>query len=198
MKTMTEYNINELLEKKKQLEEQEKELIQGVDAEDVTYRLETIVDHTSKKNNRQIESKKKVTLLEFMQRYNGTIDELTRVKTAIQKYNADNILGKIQERDNNRKKIRFLEKLFSVIVSFKKKIRFLEKLKAVALREKKIGRQVTRQDKDGVALETVEVIVEPMFTREEIDKKFDELAAQERKINTEIQRENLNAKISLK
>jgi len=181
MKTMTEYNINELLEKKKQLEEQEKELIQGVDAEDVTYRLETIVDHTSKKNNRQIESKKKVTLLEFMQRYNGTIDELTRVKTAIQKYNADNILGKIQERDNNRKKIRFLEKL-----------------KAVALREKKIGRQVTRQDKDGVALETVEVIIEPMFTREEIDKKFDELAAQERKINTEIQRENLNAKISLK
>ena len=48
-----------ILEKKKQLEEQEKELIQGVDAEDVTYRLETIVDHTSKKNNRQIESKKK-------------------------------------------------------------------------------------------------------------------------------------------
>jgi hypothetical protein len=66
------------------------------------------------------------------------------------------------------------------------------------LRDKKFNREVTREDKDGVALETVETTIEPMFTREEIEALMDKLAAQERKINTEIQRINLNAKIKLK
>jgi hypothetical protein len=178
---MALYNINELLEKKKTLEQQEAEFRGNINATDLTYREEKIIDHTASKNNRVIVARSKITLADYCQKYNGIVDELKRCKTAIQKYNAQKVLGLIQERDGVRKKIILLENL-----------------KRIIPRNKATGRKVTRQDKDGVALETIEVTEEPMFTREDIDKQFDTLAAQERKLNTEIQRENLNAKIEVK
>ena len=56
---------------------------------------------------------------------------------------------------------------------------------------------MNRQDKDGVALEISDFKIEPMFTREEVEKLMNNLASQERKINTEVQRLNLNAQIEL-
>lgn len=178
--TEKQFNINELLDKKKQLEEQEKEFINGIEAKDLLYRVDNVTDHTNNKNNRQLIPRQKQTLTEFCQKYNGMVDELKSIKIAIQKYNASKVVDKIQERDNARKKLVLLEKL-----------------KELVTREKKFGRQVSRQDKDGVALETVQSTEEPMFTREEIDSFYDEVAAQERKCNTEIQKENLNAKITI-
>ena len=178
--TTKQFNINELLERKKQLEEQENEFRANIDPKELVYREEQIKDHTNSKNNREVIPRSKVTLAQYCKKHNGIIDELKNCKVAIQKFNAEKVLGKIQERD-----------------SVRKKVLLLEKLKALVPRENQFGRQVTRKDKDGVALETVEIKEEPMFTREEIDKCFDELAAQERKLNTEIQKENLNAKITM-
>jgi len=175
-----QFNVNELLERKKQLEEQEVEIRDGIEPKDLVYTEEEVVDHTNNKNNRSVIPRKKQTLAEFSQKYNGVVDELKKCKVAIQKFNADNVLGMIQERDSTRKKLLLLDKL-----------------KEHVPRENRFGRKVTRQDKDGVALETVEIKEEPMFTREEIDAKYDELAAQERKLNTGIQKENLNAKITM-
>ncbi len=175
-----QFNINELLDKKKQLEKQEKEFIEEIGPSDLMYRVEDVTDHTNKKNNRKMIPRQKQTLFEYCQRYNGVVDELRDIKTAIQKYNAKTVVGLIQQRDNARKKLVLLTKL-----------------KENVPREKKFGRQVTRQDKDGVALETVDIIEEPMFTREEIGVLFDEVAAQERKCNTAIQKENLNARIKI-
>lgn len=64
-------------------------------------------------------------------------------------------------------------------------------------KDKKHQRQVTRQNKEGVALETTESTVEPMFDKKDVEKRMNEFAAQERKINTSIQKENLNAKIEV-
>ena len=174
------FNVNELLERKKQLEDKEKEMLTLVTKESLEFRQENIIDYTNNKANRTLMPRPKVSLTEYMQVYNGVVDELSKVKGAIQKFNADSLLGEIYLRDNARKKLVYLERL-----------------KALVPREKKFGNQVTRQDKDGVALERIEVTIEPMFSREEIDNQFDEIAAQERKTNTNIQRKNLEAKISL-
>ena len=177
---MTKYNINELLEKKKELENHIIEKEKDINSEELKYMKEDITDHTNAKNNRTLEPRKKINLNEYCHTIFGLIDELAKVKTAIQKYNAEISLGMLQEREQIRRKNAFLAIL-----------------KPKLIRETQYGKRMNRQDKDGVALEISDFKIEPMFTREEVEKLMNNLASQERKINTEVQRLNLNAQIEL-
>lgn len=177
---METYNVNELLEKKKMLEGQVKEKIM-VEPEMLRYTEKKIIDHATPKNTRTVVPRQKQNLVEFSRAFFGMVDELKKVKTVTQEYNAKHVLGMLQERE-----------------SIRTKHAYLGLLRQNVIREKKFNREVTREDKDGVALESEETTIEPMFTREEIEALMDKLAAQERKINTEIQRINLNAKIKIK
>lgn len=174
------YNINELLEKKKELEEQILEKTKGLTSEDMKYKKEVIIDHTHDDRQSVYSPKPKQELSEFCQVVFGLIDELEKVKTAIQKYNAEQVLGDIQKRESARIKYSFLKRM-----------------KDLLPKDKSHSRKVTRQDSDGVALETTDITTEPFFESEEIEKRMNQYAAQERKINTSIQKKNLDAKIEL-
>jgi len=178
---MTKYNINELLERKKELETQLNEKAKELDCEELKYRKEITVDHTrNDKNISEYIPREKQTIDEYTKPIFDLIDELAKVKTAIQKYNAQKVLGELQKREATRIKHNYL----SII-------------KNKLPKDKEHSRKVTRADKEGVALETTEVSVEPMFERKEVEKRMNQFAAQERKVNTEIQRQNLNAEIEL-
>ncbi len=174
-----EYNINELLEKKKHFESQiEEKLI--VRAEELTYVEEITLDRINSKNNRTVIPKQRVNLKAFTQEMNGIIDELYETKKAIQRYNTGNVLELIQERN-----------------AVRTKTRLLKEIKKHLPRDMKKGRNVLSQDREGNPIEIRESILEPMFDVGSVDKQLNELAAQERKLNTEIQKLNLNAKITL-
>ena len=173
------YNINELLEKKKELEEQIAYKISEIKPDDLQYTERTVTDIQSGKDSK-FAPKEKQTLREFTQQLYGYIEELEKVKTAIQQYNAEKILGEIQKRETARLKLTALKTI---------------KNRIPANRDR--TRKVTRQDKDGVALETTEVNIEPMFKIEDVEKEINTYAAQERKINTHIQKVNLDAEIEL-
>ncbi len=177
---MTKYNINELLEKKKELERQIVDKVQEVNCEELKYRKELTVDHTRDDRKSEYIPREKQTVDQFCHEIYGLIDELMKVKTAIQKYNASKVLGELQKRE-----------------AVRVKHKFLEAVKGNLPKDKEHSKKVTRQDKEGVALETTEISVEPMFERKEVEKRLNELASQERKINTGIQKQNLNAKIEL-
>jgi len=176
---MGKYNINELLEKKKELESQILEK-GNVEVDDLRYVEEETIDYTNEKNNRTLKPKVKVSLIDFSQTFNGFVEELSKVKTAIQKYNSEKVLGRLQERESVRKKIVFLQ-------AIKKRLPV----------EVKFGQKVSRQDKDGQTLEIVKVKQEPMFEMKDVEKQLNALSAQERKLNTEIQKLNLDASIEL-
>lgn len=173
------YNVNELLEKKKDLESQLKEKI-SVSSDDVKFIEDKVIDHTNDKNNRTITPRAKVNLVEFTRTFFGIADELARVKTAIQQYNANKVAAMLQERD-----------------SIRGKIGYLKSIKLVLPTKSDYGRNINRQDKDGVTLETFERRTEPMFPKEEVEKQINQLAAQERKLNTAIQRMNLEAEVEV-
>jgi hypothetical protein len=173
------FNINELLERKKELENKIK-IELDVDKESLLFVEQTITDHTNPKNNKKIVLREKKSLVDYSQKFNGMAEELAKVKTAIQKHNADAVLGKLHERE-----------------SVRKKIEYLNKIKMFLTKDKKYQRSVTRTGKEGETLETTEITNEPMFSRDEVDKQLNQLAAQERKINTEIQKLNLEAKVTL-
>lgn len=173
------YNINELLEKKKSLELQIADKI-SVGPDEVKFYEEKFIDFTNANNNRTNTPRAKQTLDEFSASFSSMVDELARVKTAIQKYNASEVLGKIQLRES----VRF-------------KIARLNNIKKALVRDSQSTRTVTRASKDNETLEVKEVKIEPMFKREDIDKQLNELAAQERRTNTEIQKINLNAAVDL-
>lgn len=173
------YNINELLEKKKALEEKIEEKLK-IDGSTLTYGEEDIIDYSNPKNNRKIIPRERVDFITYRQEFYGIVEELAKVKTAIQKYNAKNVLGKIQERENIRSKIEYLKRIKPVLPT-----------------ESKNAQRVTRQDKDGKSLEVIRTKYEPMFEKKEVEEELDRLAAKERKINTEIQKLNLNAEIDM-
>lgn len=177
---MSKYNINELLEKKKELEEQILEKTKGLTTKDMEFRKEVIIDHTHEDRESKYTPKPKQSLNEFCQVVFGLIDELEKVKIAIQKYNADKVLGDIQKRESARIKYSYLSQMKKLLPS-----------------DKSHSRKVTRQDKEGVALETTDITTEPFFDTEEIEKQMNQFAAQERKINTTIQKKNLEAEIEL-
>ena len=96
------------------------------------------------------------------------------------KHNSAVLAGKICERE-----------------SFRKKIAYLQTIKSNLGREKGINRAVTRKDAMNVTLEVQETTGEPMFHYKEVEKMIDQFATQERKLNTEIQRLNLEQNIEL-
>ena len=116
----------------------------------------------------------------FVTEYINASDELSKIKTTIQKHNADILSGKICERE-----------------SLRRKISYLGILKTLTGREKQSKREVTRKDANQITLEAQETTFEPMFLHKEIEKMVNEFAIQERKINTEIQRLNLEKAIEL-
>lgn len=173
------YNINELLEMKKELENQIMEEL-NVNAIDLIYEKQTIRDLTNKDNNREIEIRKQIDLNNFSMKYNGLVKRLSEIKTAIAKFNADKISELLYNRESARNRIEYLKRL-----------------KTNIKKDKQEGRNVTRQNSEGVALEIVDFEVRPMFELEDIEKQLNETCAEERKLNTEIQRINLNAQIEL-
>lgn len=176
---MTTYNINELLERKKDLENQIAEK-RKINPEELKYAKETYTDHTNATNTKVYEARPRVTLDEYARIMQSLTEELSKVKTAIQKYNAEKVLDLIHEREAARTKIAYFKDV-----------------KANLLRDTQHGRRVTRQNKDGETLESADVLVEPMFKVEEVQKRIDQLAAQERKLNTAIQKQNLDASIEV-
>lgn len=173
------YNINELLDLKKNLEAQIQEK-RKINAEELKYAEEKYTDYTNSSNNKTNKARNKITLLDFNHSYYGLVDELAKVKSAIQKYNSEQVLSKLHEREATRHKIAFLKDI-----------------KTSLPRDVQRARKVIRQGKDGETQEIVEISIEPMFALEEVQQQMDKLAAQERKLNTEIQKLNLNAQIEL-
>lgn len=173
------FNINELLERKKELEGK-LSIELDVDKDSLLFVEQTVTDHTNPKNNKKITVRERRELVAYTQKFNGMAEELAKVKTAIQKYNTEQVLGKLHERE-----------------SVRKKIEYLNKIKMFLTKEKKYQRSVSRVGKEGETLETTEITNEPMFSRDDVDNQLNQLAAQERKINTEIQKLNLEAKVTL-
>lgn len=177
--TNTKYNINELLEKKKDIE-QEINNIQ-INSSDLIYTKTTYIDTLNSKNNREIITRDKIDLENYTAKFYGLIEELTKIKTAIQEFNAKEVLGLLHQR-----------------TALREKINYLKIIKNNLKTDKKFNRTTTRQDERGQALEITEIMSEPMFELSKIEKWENELASQQRKINTEIQKLNLNAQIELK
>lgn len=173
---MKKYNVNELLEKKKDLEKQLEEF-GSISQNDLEYDKKIFIDHTNDDKEKVIEQRPRITLNEFTKKYNTAVLELSGVNIAIQKHNAKAVVELLQKRE-----------------SFRKRISFLENIKRMLPKNKEHQRGISRQ-KDDKILETVEVIKEPMFSLDDIEKQYNECAAEERKLNTEIQKINLNAQI---
>jgi len=177
--TEKKFNINELLERKKEIEQQIESEV-APEAKELQFIEQTITDYTNPKNNKKITTREKVDLNAFGNKFNGMVDELAKIKTAIQRYNAENVLGKLNDRD-----------------AVRKKIEFLTNIKSALIKEKQYQKKVTREGKDGETLESTEIVMEPMFSRDDVEKQLNQLCAQERKINTEIQKLNLNANVKI-
>lgn len=173
------HNVNELLEKKKYLEQQIAEKTK-VENKDLVYVEETVTDRLNPENNRKNVAKKKVSLNDFSKEFNGMVEELAQTKTAIQRYNAGDVLELLQGRN-----------------AVRTKIQFLTSVKATLPTDMRRGREVLSQDDNKVPIEVRETVVEPMFELGDVEKQLNELSAKERELNTEIQKLNLNAKITL-
>lgn len=175
----TKYNLNELLERKKELETKIQEE-NNINANNLVYEKQTIVDVNNTKNSRVIETRPQVSLNDFTMKFNGLLNELTKIKTEIVKFNAENNINLLNKRESAREKIKYLTKI-----------------KQNLKKDKQEGRKTTRTDNTGVALEYVDFTIKPMFDIEEVEKQLNESSAEERKLNTQIQKINLNAQIEL-
>lgn len=176
---MKTYNINELLEKKKELETQITEVLGELNSKELTYEKQTFIDLVNK-TEKEFEIKKKQDLTQFSQKYLGLVDELAKIKTAISKFNADNVAELLYKREKARTTLQYLKKI-----------------KETLPKNKNVGTKVHRQNSEGVALEVVDYEIVPLFNIEAVEKRLNETAAEERKVNTEIQKINLNATIDL-
>ena len=177
---MSKYNINELLERKNEIEAQVKDLVKMVTSDILKYRKEVRIDHTNGDKTSEYIPRPRVTLTLFTRKVFERVEELEKVKTLIQKYNAENVLGEIQRRESARNKIGYLNLI-----------------KKNLPRDTQHSRDVSREDGEGVALESLDVTTEPMFPADDVDVMHDQFAAQERKINTSIQKKNLEAIIEI-
>jgi len=180
MNTKT-YNINELLEYKKELEADIGQKNSEITNESLKYEEFNTTDHKNSKRNKTYTPRKKVSLTDYYQELFGLIDELARVKIAIQKYNAEQVVDELHKRTALRMKHEVLTNIRSNL-------------------PKKKHRQssVTRENTEtGEALESEEHIVEPMFPIKDVEDQLRQTASEERKTNTQIQKTNLSAKITL-
>jgi hypothetical protein len=175
---MTKYNINELLDKKKDLEKQ-LDNFKKVDTLELLYTKEVFTDHSNDDKTKTIEKRPKITFAEYTQKFNTTIEELRKINIAIQKHNANNVVELLQQRDEARAKIAYLDSIIMYLP-----------------RDRNHQRGVSRQH-EGKIIESVEMITEPMFDIKEIEKQYNEAAALERKLNTNIQKINLNSEVEL-
>ena len=176
-----QYNINELLELKKELEESIVEKHNEITNTSLTYEETITTDHVNAKRNKTYKPREKIALEQYYQEVYGLIDKLAKVRVAIQKYNAQQVVEMLQKRDGFRQKHAVLMKIKGNLP--KKKSR--------------ASNPIRTKDETGEVLESQEYIAEPMFSIAEIDKQLSQLSSEERKINTEIQRTNLNAKVSI-
>lgn len=176
------YNINELLEKKKELESQISEVKNYTTTQNLTYKKETYTDFTQKNSKpKVIEPREKLTLNKYSEKFMSLVSELAKTKTAIAQFNALHTAELLYKREKARLSIDFLKML-----------------KTNLPKENQEFRKVLRQNSEGVSLEIVDVEVKPMFSIEDVEKYLNETAAEERKLNTQIQKINLDAKISFK
>lgn len=173
-------NINELLEYKKELEAGIDEKQAEITKETLTYEELKSTDHKNSKRNKTYKPRERVNLQEYYQSLFGMIDELARVKIAIQRYNADKVVEQLQKRD-----------------ALRKKYSALTKIKAMLPKKKHRTTKPLRVNEDDEVLETEEHISEPMFPVKEVEEQLKQTASEERKVNTNIQKTNLNAKINL-
>ena len=180
MSNPKQYNINELLEYKKELEANVEEKMNEITNESLKYEEIKSIDHKNSKRNKTYKPREQVNLQEYYQQLFGFIDELAKVKIAIQKYNADKILALLQQRDAMRKK-------HSALI----------KIKANLPKKKHRATVPVRENEDGEVLETEEHVSEPMFPVKDVETQLSQFAAEERKTNTKIQQMNLSAKVKL-
>lgn len=174
-----EYNVNELIEKRKHLEEKLKTFeSQEITANKLVYTKIEMRDSTGKAD--VIQESKKVTFTDFFNEYAQISNELARIKAAISEYNARVLKDKLFARDEVRRQINCLKLILAKLPSDP---------------TTQFGNRQT--DKEGRIILTQYNYVNPMFEQKEVSKRFDELAALERKLNTEIQRLNLNEKVTL-
>ncbi len=175
------YNINELLEKKKAIE---KELMEKsrINSEDLIFEKQKIIDHKNEKRTKEYVPREKIGLTNYVTEVSSLAKELAQVKSAIAKHNVDALEGLLQNREALRLQRDFLTALKDTLKKVKKTF----------------VRNVTREVHDtGEALETTETTTEPMFSGKEVEKMLSNVAEQERKINTEIQKVNLSAQVEL-
>lgn len=172
------YNINELLDKKKELESQIKEF--SVTEDSLTYTKDKFIDLNSK-YVKEVELKPKITLKVYIEKYIGITGELAKIKSAIAKFNAKHTCELLVKREKVRVEIMLLDEI---------------KLKLPT--GNKIGKDVVRTNSEGIALEMKEYEILPMFSIDSLDKMKNELSAEERKLNTQIQKINLDANLELK
>ena len=178
---MKQYNINELLEKKKELENQIRDKVSGFSQEDLTYIKTEVIDYVNDgKFNKTHETRERITLGDFTRQVFGMSEELAKIKVAIQKHNANTVADLLQNREALRTKYKMLN---NILMQMPK--------------NKQVSRQASRTGKDGRTEEIMETTNEPMFERKAVEKQMNEVAAQERKANTEIQKLNLDAVISI-
>lgn len=179
MKESTTYNINELLERKKDIESEINN--SEIKNNDLTHTKTEYIDTLNSKNNKIIESNNKIDLKEYVTKFFGLLDELSVIKTAIQEFNAKEVLGLLHKRNALREQIKYMQIIKNNLKS-----------------DKKFNRVTTRTDESGSPLEITETTTEPMFEIKDVEKWINELSSQQRKINTGIQKLNLNAEIDIK
>jgi hypothetical protein len=177
-----EFNVSELLERKKEIEGRMKEII-VLNPDELVYETQETVDYTAKKEDKKkvFTPRERVDLNSFLAEFNGLVSELAKVKTAIANFNAESVAELLMQREEARQKIAMFQRIKQV---------FPKKLPTQS-------REVTREGSEGETLEAKHILKEPMFPLSSVEKQLNEACAQERKLNTEIQKLNLNAKITI-
>ena len=176
---MSEYNINELLDMRKHLEAKQKEVENSLTPQKLCTMEETERDLMNGKE-RQIRKSDVHTLEDIAAEHAQVTSELVKVKTAITKYNATVLQDKLFKREECRNKIAYMNSV-----------------KKMLPMNPEYTKQIISQSKEGVVQLLLERKVIPSFSREAIDKMTDQFAKEERKLNTEIQKLNLEQKIEV-
>jgi len=173
------YNINELLDKRKHDKEKLAELARN-ELDNRTFFAVKEVELDKDGKEKLIKEEKPVAAKEFFSQFSEVLDEIASATTAITKYNATVLKDLLAHRDAVREKIRILKVL-------KQRVPI----------DSKIERSILAQSKEGEITRYLMRTHTPLFERKEVEKMADEFAKEERKLNTEIQKLNLEQKIEL-
>ena len=176
----TTYNASELLDKKKAIE---KELVEKskINQDDLVYEEQNSIDYNNDKNSKKFVPRDKVSFETYISEVSTLCSELAKVKTALAKHNVEQVKGLMNQREAARIKRAYFDGL-------KNKLRGIKK---------SFDRRTIRENDDDEAIEVMETTKEPMFDLKIAEKMYNDVSAEERKLNTEIQKINLNAKITL-